>query len=69
MKCSEPYCVKDAKCLGMCFRHYDQMRRLGRIITTEVELDHYICPPEKRWWEHLPEQSELMQRVCDTKEG
>jgi len=58
MKCIVMYCNREAKCRDMCMKHYEMLNRVGRIRATEVE-DHMIMPPEDRWWDSLPKQSEL----------
>jgi len=58
MKCEVPYCPRDAKCKGMCLRHYESMTRVGRIVATEIE-DWMMCSPEDRWWVTLPKLSKL----------
>ena len=58
MKCIILYCNKDAKCRDMCLKHYEQMSRVGRIVSTELE-DWMVYPPEKRWWEHIEESEGL----------
>lgn len=58
MKCCIIYCDEDPVCKDMCFKHYEQMQRVGRIVSTEIE-DWHLYPPEERWWENLPQLSKL----------